>query len=79
MITMTSVELLERIASVRKKYGVTLSKALRDMQEESFVLAVLDQMQALDLIRKGELSEEYKLMPIVGKLVGRYQGLTEKE
>ena len=79
MITMTSVELIERISNVRKKYGVTLSKVLRDMQEESFVLAVLDQMQALDLIRKSELSEEYKLMPIVGKLVGRYQGVTEKE
>ena len=79
ILTMTSVELLDRIASVRKKYGVALSKALRDMQEESVVLTVLEQMQALDLIRKSELSEEYKLMPIVGKLVGRYQGLAEKE
>ena len=49
------------------------------MQEESFVATVLDQMQSLDLIRKNELSEEYKLMPIVGKLVGRYQSITEKE
>lgn len=79
MITMTSIELFERIASVRKKYGMALSKAIRDMQEVSFVATVLDQMLSLDLIRKNELSEEYKLMPIVGKLVGRYQGLTEKE
>lgn len=78
-ITMTSIELHHYISKVRKNYGAALTKSIREMSEPEFITTIIDQMLALDLIRLIERSDEYMLMPIVGKLVGKYQEIIEEK
>lgn len=78
-IAMTEVELTNRIINVKKEYSAALAKKYRDLSESEFNSVLLEQMQALDLIRWVDLTNEYELMPIMGKLVGKYRNQSEKE
>lgn len=78
-IRITKVELRNRLGAIKNNYGVALAKKYRDLSETEFVNTLMDEMQALDLIRWTEISNEYELMPIIGKLVGRYRESSESK
>ena len=71
-IALPLIKLEEMIRAVRTKYGSGFSKGFRDMPDREFVQTLLEEMEGLDFLRIDPVTEEAELMPVAGKLAGRY-------
>lgn len=71
-IMIPRIKIKEIILEVRKQYGSGLSKAFREMSAPEFVQQVEEELVSLDFLRLNEVTEEAEIMPVAGKIMGKY-------
>lgn len=71
-INLPLIKLEEIIRTTRTKYGSGFSKAFREMPDPEFIQTIVEEMEGLDFLRIDQVTEEAEIMPIAGKLTGRY-------
>ncbi len=71
-ILLPLIKLREIIFETRRKYGSGLIKAYREMSDREFADLLFEEMESLDFIRIDAVTEEVQVMPVVGKIMGRY-------
>ena len=72
LITISNVEFLKLIRNVKEKYGFGFSKEYREMEEEKLFQEVKKYMKEFDMLREKEEINEYIIMPICFKILGKY-------
>ena len=72
MIYISGIDMLKIIRIVKEKFKMGFSKEYREMDEEKILNEVVGFMQEFDMIRKKEETNEYIIMPICFKIVGKY-------
>lgn len=71
-ITLSAVEFAAIITEFKRKMQDGFTKEYRDYSEEKLCRDVAQRLLANDMIRYNEEFDEYILLPIIGKMVGRY-------
>ena len=71
-IYITNIELLKLVRDVKQKYQKGFSKEYREMEEEKLLEEIVKYMKEFDMIREKVESNEYIIMPICFKIVGKY-------
>ncbi len=71
-INLPLIKLEEIIRTTRTKYGSGFSKAFREMPDPEFIQTIVEEMEGLDFLRIDQVTEEAEIMPVAGKLTGRY-------
>lgn len=71
-INLPLIKLEEIIRTTRTKYGSGFSKAFREMPDPEFIQTIIEEMEGLDFLRIDQVTEEAEIMPVAGKLTGRY-------
>lgn len=71
-INLPLIKLEEIIRTTRTKYGSGFSKAFREMPDPEFTQTIVEEMEGLDFLRIDHVTEEAEIMPVAGKLTGRY-------
>lgn len=71
-INLPLIKLEEIIRTTRTKYGSGFSKAFREMPDSEFTQTIVEEMEGLDFLRIDHVTEEAEIMPVAGKLTGRY-------
>lgn len=71
-IALPLIKLEDIIRITRAKYGSGFSKAFREMPDHEFIKILLEEMEDLDFLRIDPVTEEAEIMPVAGKLSGRY-------
>lgn len=71
-INLPLIKLEEIIRITRTKYGSGFSKAFREMPDPEFIQTIVEEMEGLDFLRIDQVTEEAEIMPVAGKLTGRY-------
>lgn len=71
-ILLPLIKLRDIIRDTRRKYGAGLIKAYREMSEREFADCLIEELESLDFIRIDAVTEEVQVMPVVGKIMGRY-------
>lgn len=66
------IQLEQIIRTTRTKYGSGFSKAFRDMPDHEFIQTIVEEMEGLDFLRIDHVTEEAEIMPVAGKLTGKY-------
>lgn len=66
------IKLREIILETKRKYGEGFSKILREMPDMEFVQQLTDELESLDFLRIDDVTEEAEVMPVAGKIMGRY-------
>lgn len=66
------IKLEEIICFTRTEYGSGFSKAFREMSEHEFIETIVEEMEGLDFLRIDQVTEEAEIMPVAGKLTGKY-------
>lgn len=66
------VGLKEIIRKTRQKYGSGLTKAYREMSDREFADCLIQELDSLHFLQIDEVTEEAQIMPIAGKIMGRY-------
>lgn len=72
LITISKVEFLRLIRTVKEKYGFGFSKEYREMEEEKLFFEVKKYMKEFDMLREKEDTNELIIMPICFKILGKY-------
>ena len=72
LIYISNVDFLRLIRNVKDEYGFGFSKEYREMEEEKLLQEVKKYMKEFDMIRVREETNEYIIMPICFKIMGRY-------
>lgn len=60
------------IQDTRRKYGDGLIKAYREMSDREFADCVIAELESLDFIRIDAVTDEVRVMPVAGKITGKY-------
>ena len=71
-INLPLIKLEEIIRITRTKYGSGFSKAFREMPDPEFIQTIVEEMEGLDFLRIDQVTEEAEIMPVAGKMTGRY-------
>ncbi|MBE5981199.1 MAG: TIGR02678 family protein [Paenibacillaceae bacterium] len=71
-INLPLIKLEEIIRTTRTKYGSGFSKAFREMPDPEFIQTIVEEMEGLDFLRIDQVTEEAEIMPVAGKLTGKY-------
>lgn len=71
-INLPLIKLEEIIRTTRTKYGSGFSKAFREMPDPEFIQTIVEEMEGLDFLRIDQVTEEAEIMPVAGKMTGRY-------
>lgn len=71
-INLPLIKFEEIIRTTRTKYGSGFSKAFREMPDPEFIQTILEEMEGLDFLRIDQVTEEAEIMPVAGKLTGKY-------
>jgi uncharacterized protein (TIGR02678 family) len=71
-ILLPLLRLREIILDTRINYGDGLIKAYREMSDKEFIDCLIAELESLDFIRIDAVTEEVQIMPVAGKLMGRY-------
>lgn len=71
-INLPLIKLEEIIRTTRTKYGSGFSKAFREMPDPEFIRTIVEEMEGLDFLRIDQVTEEAEIMPVAGKLTGKY-------
>lgn len=72
LIYISNIEFLRIIRNVKEQYGFGFSKEYREMEEEKIFMEVKKYMKEFDMIREKEDTNEFIIMPICFKIVGKY-------
>lgn len=73
-VTMDVVEFENLILECRKLYAGGLIKTYREKTSTEFVRIVKEHMKQLGFIRENRLLHQIQLLPMIGKITGRYPG-----
>jgi len=71
-INLPLIKLEEIIRTTRTKYGSGFSKAFREMPDPEFIQTIVEEMEGLDFLRIDQVTEEAEIIPVAGKLTGKY-------
>lgn len=66
------IGLKEIIQDTRRKYKSGLIKAYREMSDQDFSQHLIEELESLDFLRIDAVTEEVQIMPVAGKIMGRY-------
>lgn len=66
------IKLEKMILDTRQKYGSGLIKAYREMSDKEFADHLIEEMEGLDFLRIDAVTEEVQIMPVAGKIMGKY-------
>ena len=72
LIFISNIEFLRLIRIVREKYGFGFSKEYREMDEEKLLTEIINYMKEYDMIRENKETNEYIIMPMCFKIIGKY-------
>lgn len=72
LIFISNIEFLRLIRIVREKYGFGFSKEYREMDEEKLLTEIINYMKEFDMIRENKETNEYIIMPMCFKIIGKY-------
>ena len=72
LIYISNVQMLKLIREVKEKYKKGFSKEYREMQEEKLLKEVIEHMKQFDFIRANKETNEYIIMPMCFKIIGKY-------
>lgn len=71
-ISLPFIKLEDIIRDTKRRYGSGFSKTFRDMPDREFIQTIVDEMEGLDFLRIDQVTEEAEIMPVAGKLTGKY-------
>ncbi len=72
LIYISNIEMLKLVREVKQNYQKGFSKEFREMQEEELLEEIVKYMKEFDMIRESKESNEYIIMPICFKIIGKY-------
>ncbi len=72
LIYITNIQMLKLIKDVKEKYQKGFSKEYREMEAEKLLPEVIKYMKEFDLIREKQDTNEYIIMPMCFKFIGKY-------
>ena len=64
--------MIKLIREVKSKYSKGFSKEFRELDEDKLLFEVVEYMKQFDMIRYNESNNEYIIMPICFKIIGKY-------
>jgi len=72
LIYISNIDFLRLVRDVREKFGVGFSKEYKEMEEDTLLETIVKFMKEFDMIRESKETNEYIIMPICFKIVGKY-------
>ncbi len=72
LIYISNVQMSRLIKEVKEKYQRGFSKEYREMEEEKLLKEVVNYMKEFDMIRENQETNEYIIMPMCFKIIGKY-------
>lgn len=72
LVTISAIQLTKLVREVKTRFSKGFSKEYRELEEDKFVLDIVDYMKQFDMIRENKDTKEYTIMPIVSKIIGKY-------
>lgn len=72
LITISNIQMSRLIKEVKEKYQKGFSKEYKEKEEEKLLQEVVSYMKEFDLIRTKEDTNEYIIMPMCFKIIGKY-------
>ena len=72
LIYISNVQMSRLIKEVKEKYQRGFSKEYREMEEEKLLKEVVNYMKEFDMIRENDETNEYIIMPMCFKIIGKY-------
>ena len=71
-INVSEIQMIKLIREVKSKYSKGFSKEFRELDEDKLLFEVVEYMKQFDMIRYNESNNEYIIMPICFKIIGKY-------
>lgn len=71
-IYISKIAFSKLIREVKNRYSKGFSKEYREMTEENLQTEAVKYMKQFDMIRESKETEEYIIMPICFKIIGKY-------
>ena len=72
LIYISNIEILKLVRKVKQNFQNGFSKEFREMQEDELLEEIIKYMKEFDMIRERKESNEYIIMPICFKIIGKY-------
>ena len=72
LIYISNIEILKLVRKVKQNFQNGFSKEFREMQEDELLEEIVKYMKEFDMIRERKESNEYIIMPICFKIIGKY-------
>ena len=72
LIYIPKIEMLKLTKDIKEKFQKGFSKEYREMEEEKLLQEIVSYMKEFDMLREKEETEEYIIMPMCFKIIGKY-------